>query len=82
MNADNEVSENATSQALSRIKSMIRGHERLGSYATRLQITVENTAIVLRGTLPSQELNRELVPTIRRAGVLWQVKNRVDIAGS
>ncbi|EMI45271.1 MULTISPECIES: hypothetical protein [Pirellulaceae] len=61
---------------------MIRVHERLGAYAARLQVTVENTAIILRGTLPNQELRSELVPTIRRAGVLWQVKNRVDVAAS
>ncbi|EMI55361.1 MULTISPECIES: hypothetical protein [Rhodopirellula] len=75
-------SNSGANRSLKRIQSMIRVHERLGAYATRLQVSVENTAIILRGTLPNQELRSELVPTIRQAGVLWQIKNRVDVAAS
>ena len=84
MNPNNETvaAQTRARQTLTRINSMIRMHERLGEYATRLQVSVENAAIVLRGTLPSQELSRELLPTVRRAGVLWQVKNRVNVARS
>ncbi|MCM2370894.1 BON domain-containing protein [Aporhodopirellula aestuarii] len=81
MDTSNENSSRA-GRTLKRIQSMLRVHERLGAYAARLQIKVENTAVILSGTLPNQELRSELVPTIRRAGVLWQVKNRVDVAAS
>ena len=62
-----------------RIRSMLSVHEHLREYATRVQITVENTVIVLRGDLPSTDLKQALVPAIRQAGVLGQVSNCVNV---
>lgn len=67
-------------QTIRRIHSMLSGHHRLGAYAAKLQVTIENATVILRGELPSDELRNQLLPTIRQAGVLWRVKNQVDIA--
>ena len=53
---------------------------RLGHYASAIQVSVENTVIVLRGELPSADLRQELVPAIRQAGVLSQVSNCVQVS--
>lgn len=71
---------NRIERTLRRIRAMLKSHRRLGTYATRLQVSIENATVILQGELPSDELRRELVPTIRRAGVLWRVQNRVDVA--
>ena len=71
---------NRIERTLRQIRSMLKNHRRLGTYATRLQISIENATIILRGELPNDELRRELVPTIRSAGVLWQVQNQVDVS--
>ena len=52
----------------------------LQQYATALQISIENSAVVLRGELPSPDLKAQLVPSIRQAGVLYRVTDCVRIA--
>jgi hypothetical protein len=68
------------SQTLARVQALLSVHEQLGRYASTLQVSVEDTAIVLRGELPSETLRGELVPTIRQAGCLWRVNNEVHVA--
>ncbi len=63
---------------ITKIESMLG--IRLGQYAAAIQVSVENTVIVLRGELPSADLRQELVPAIRQAGVLSQVSNCVQVS--
>ncbi len=67
---------------INNIQAMFGVHEQLRQYAAALQVTIENATIVLRGTVPSADLKAELVPAVRRAGVLSQVSNCVDVANS
>jgi hypothetical protein len=61
------------------IESMFRVHQRLRQYASTLQISIEDAAIVLRGKLPSGDLKADLLPAIRQAGFLGQVCDRVEV---
>ena len=63
------------------IQSVLRVHEQLRQYAAALQVSIENATIVLRGELPSVALKSQLVPAVRRAGVLDRVCNDVRVAG-
>ena len=63
---------------IDRIQSMLA--VRLGQYAAMIQVSIENTVIVLRGELPSIALKQQLVPAIRQAGVLGQVSDCVRIS--
>ncbi len=65
------------SWTIDRIRSMFA--VRLGKYAAAIQISIENTVIVLRGELPSAAMKQELVPAIRQAGVLGQVSDCVQV---
>ncbi|MFG0262489.1 MAG: hypothetical protein ACF788_08880 [Novipirellula sp. JB048] len=67
-------------ETLERIDSMLRLHRQLGRYLDTLDISIENGSIVLRGELPSEQLRSELVPMIRRAGILCQISNEVQVA--
>ncbi len=59
---------------------MFQTHHELRKHTESLQISVENTAVVLRGELPSRWLKEQLIPVIRQAGVLCQVCDRVRVA--
>ncbi|QDT10401.1 hypothetical protein K239x_23570 [Planctomycetes bacterium K23_9] len=72
--------EQRESRMVQRIRRMISVNDHLRSYASALQVTVENAAVVLRGHLPSEELKRQLLPTIRQAGVLARVNNCVQVS--
>jgi hypothetical protein len=63
------------------IQSVLGVHEQLRQYAAMVQVTIENGTIVLRGELPTPNLVAELVPAVRRAGVLGRVCNCVQVAG-
>ena len=65
---------------INNIQAMFRVHEQLRQYAAALQVSIENATIVLRGEVPSVDLKAELVPAVRRAGVLSQVCNCVQVA--
>lgn len=67
-------------QAIRNIQSVLAGHPRLRHHLTTLQVTIENIGIVLRGELPSRDLRAELVPAVRSAGVLRQIRNLVRVA--
>ena len=68
------------SRMIQSIQAMFRVHEQLQQYAAALQVSVENAKIVLTGEVPSVDLKAQLVPAVRRAGVLSQVSNRVNVA--
>ena len=65
---------------LENIQAMFQVHEQLRQYAAALQVSIENATIVLRGEVPSPDLKAELVPAVRRAGVLSRVCNFVHVA--
>lgn len=63
------------------IQSVFRVHEQLRQHAAALQISIENATVVLRGELPTPALVNELIPAVRRAGVLGRVSNHVQVVG-
>ena len=65
---------------LERIRSIFYVHEQLQQYAAVVQVSIENTVIVLRGELPSADLKQALIPAVRQAGVLGKVQNAVHVA--
>lgn len=66
-------------RTVSQIQSVISVHAELKQYATLVQVTIENAVIMLRGTLPSVDLKKALVPCVRQAGALGQVCNCVKV---
>ena len=71
----------AEAKLISRIRSVFQENVQINDHADSVQVTVENTAIILSGNLPSADLKRQLIPAIRRAGILWQVCNLVHVPG-
>lgn len=63
------------------IKSVFRVNQFLRQCIGAVQITIENSTIVLRGDLPSSTHKAQLLPAIRQAGVLARVANEVHVAG-
>ena len=72
--------ESKNSRMIHSIQAMFHVHEQLQQYAAALQVSVENAKIVLTGEVPSVDLKAQLIPAVRRAGVLSQVSNRVHVA--
>ena len=66
-------------QLIERIRSIFMGDHQINHYAESLEVSVENTSIVLHGDLPTADLRQQLVPAIRQAGILWQVCNLVQV---
>ena len=66
-------------QLIERIRSVFIGNQQINHYAESLEVSVEKTSIVLSGHLPTADLKQQLVPAIRRAGILWQVCNLVQV---
>ena len=62
------------------IQTMFRVNQALKNYVAELDVSIENATIVLRGELPNRALKAELIPAVRRAGVLSQVNNFVRVA--
>jgi hypothetical protein len=62
------------------IKSIFRVNQLLRQCIGGVQITIENSTIVLRGKLPSSTHKAQLLPAIRQAGVLARVANEVHVA--
>ncbi|WP_430453286.1 hypothetical protein [Rhodopirellula europaea] len=67
------------SRTLQRIESVLAEHEALSPYASDVDVSVYESTIVLEGTLPTAELQKQLIPSIRQAGVLWRIKNNVAV---
>ena len=66
------------SRIIDRIESVLG--VRLGPYGNAIQVSIENTVIVLRGELPNADLKQQLVPAVRQAGVLCQVSDCVQVS--
>lgn len=67
-------------RVINNIQAIFNVHGQLRQYAAALQISIENATIVLRGEVPSVDVKAELVPAVRRAGVLSRVANCVNVA--
>ena len=63
-----------------KIQRMFQVNCDLKAYVTGLDISIENSTIVLRGKLPTGALKDELIPAVRQAGVLSQINNCVLVA--
>ena len=63
------------------ILAVLRVHEQLGRHANALHVAIDDGTIVLRGELPTPSLKSELIPAVRRAGVLGQVQDCVRVDG-
>lgn len=66
-------------RTIERVMLMLRVHQRLCRYSSTLQVSMEDAMIVLRGELPSGDLKKDLLPTIRKSGFLGRVTNLVVV---
>lgn len=62
-----------------RILHVLRNDRMLHRHASSIRVDVTDSRVVLTGALPASTLVEQLVPAIRRAGVLSQVTNQVRI---
>jgi hypothetical protein len=62
------------------IRTVLQANPVLGQYTGLLEVSIEHTAIVVRGNLPTDGLKAQLIPAIRQAGVLSRVNNCVLVA--
>jgi len=69
-------------QRIFNIRSVFNVHQLLKHGADALEISVEHSRIVLRGTVPTTIHQAALVPAVRQAGVLSQIENSVRIETS
>ena len=65
-----------------RILSIFRSDTSLRDHAESITIGIEHSRIVLSGELPDGQLVQQLVPAIRRAGVLCQIAVHIDVAAA
>ena len=63
-----------------KIRTVLHANSTLGQHASFIEVSIEHSAIVIRGSLPTDEMKAELLPANRRAGVLSQVNNCVLVA--
>lgn len=63
-----------------KIRTVLQANPTLGQHASMIEVSIENSTIVVSGNLPTDAMKAELVPAIRLAGVLSQVNNRVLVA--
>lgn len=63
-----------------KIRAVLRANPTLGQHASFIEVSIEQSAIVVRGNLPTDAMKEELIPVIRSAGVLCQVNNCVLVA--
>ena len=69
-------------QRIFSIRSVFGVHQLLKHWADALEISVEHSRIVLRGTVPTTTHKAALIPAVRQAGVLGQIENSVRIEAS
>ncbi|TWU47956.1 hypothetical protein [Rubripirellula reticaptiva] len=72
--------QNREQQLLQRIDGVLRFDRNLGPHVAGLNISFDASRLILDGDLPTAAMIDELVPAIRRAGVLNQVCNNVRVA--
>ena len=59
---------------------VLQANPLLQQCAPDLQVSIENSTVVLRGEVPSPEVKAQLIPAIRQAGVLDQISDYVRVA--
>ena len=59
------------------IDSVIDAREELREYRPGLEVSIEETRIILKGHLPSESHRQALVLAVRQAGALGQICNLV-----
>jgi hypothetical protein len=67
------------SQWLRNILFVLAAQEPMRRCTSGLQITIEDAAVVIRGHVPSADLKSQLIPAVRRAGVLGRVFDCVQV---
>ncbi len=67
-------------RTISCIRSVILSDAALKEFANKLEITVEQTVIVVRGNVPTAKMRDQIVALVRRAGVLSRVNNCVQVS--
>ncbi|MDB4474884.1 hypothetical protein N9069_00065 [bacterium] len=67
-------------QGINNSGSVFCVHHYLKHWVDSLDIQLSNSRVVLQGEVPTETHRTALVPAIRRAGVLAEVMNRVQIA--
>lgn len=67
-------------QIIQRIESVLRTDGSLACHADDLNIQINESVLVIGGSLPSASLKQSILPMVRRAGVLCQVSNQVSVA--
>lgn len=80
MNTNQSTMTNDATRVEQAIQRMLRVDGTLGRYSAQIQISIENAVVTLRGRLPDESLRDRLVPIVRQAGVLWRVRDHVDVA--
>lgn len=63
-----------------RIRAVFQSDDSLRMHANQIDIQVEHARVVLSGELPNLRLINQLIPAIRRAGVLCQIAVQVKAA--
>ncbi|KAA1259218.1 hypothetical protein LF1_17470 [Rubripirellula obstinata] len=63
-----------------KILTIFRGDASLRDHVELIEIEIEHSRIVLSGELPNGQLVQQLVPAIRRAGVLCQIAVNIEVA--
>ncbi len=66
-----------TERLQQRISSSLGYPDALGTFASDISITLQESAVILDGTLPQPELIERIIPSIRRAGVMARIDVRV-----
>ena len=64
---------------IDRVRLTVRAHRNLGVFESAIRIAVENTVVVLRGKLPTQDLKNQLNLTVRQAGILLRIDNQIEV---
>lgn len=62
-----------------KIKTIFLSDASLREHLELIEIEIENSRIVLSGELPERHLVQQLVPAIRRAGVLSQIAVNITV---
>ncbi len=77
MTAQQQLSHNA--RIIKNIRSVLSVHQDLCPYASGIEVSFQDSALVVQGDLPSADLKSALVAAIRQAGVLCRVNNLVQV---
>ena len=64
------------------IAAVLSVHETLQPYSKDLSVSIEDSTIIIRGRLPSTQLRSQLIPAVRKAGVLEQVVTEVEVTAA